>query len=85
MANISPFLPANSTDPSYIGARAILAWGVLFLVFVAMTDVPATQPVAAGMAWLLFVAILLQYGPQAFGTLTTLNTSGSVPRGASAS
>lgn len=75
---LSPFLPnAGETDTSYIGARAIIAWGVLFLTFVAMTDIPATQPVAAGLAWLLFVAILLQYGPAAFATLTTLNTSGT--------
>ncbi len=75
---LSPFIPNTSTDSSYIGARAIIAWGVLFIVFIAMTDIPATQPIAAGMAWLLFVAILLKYGPAAFTTLTTVNTV-SVP------
>lgn len=64
--------PATS-DGMTIGAA--VGWGILFLVLVAMTDIPATQTVAAMFAWLFLVAVLMKFGPAAFGTIKTINTT----------
>jgi hypothetical protein len=55
--------------------QAAVGWGILFLVFVAMTDVPITSQPAAMLAWLFFVSVLFKYGPQAFGTIQTVNST----------
>ena len=51
-----------------------LAWGIAFFALVAMTDIPGTAQVAAALAWLIFVSIMLLYGPKAMSTITTINT-----------
>lgn len=58
--------------------QAAVAWGVLFLVFVTMTDIPATASLAAALAWLLFFSILFTYGTKAFETIRTVNTGTAV-------
>lgn len=64
---------AVTSPPTGVTLNAVVAWGVLFLLFVAMTDIPMTQQVAAAFAWLLLVSVLLKYGPDAFTTITTIN------------
>lgn len=63
--------------PGFATGNAI-AWGILFLVFVVMTDIPPVAPIGAGLAWLLFVSVLLKYGPEAFGTIKTVNIGAKV-------
>lgn len=55
-----------------------LAWGVSFFILIAMTDIPMTATIAAAFAWLIFVSVLLLYGPSAFGSITKLN-KGTTP------
>jgi len=64
--------PATTTAAS-LNVNAAIAWGVLFLILIAMTDIPATQPFAAAIAWLFFVSVALTFGPAAFRTIITLN------------
>jgi hypothetical protein len=64
-----------ATNRGGMTVGAAVAWSVLFLALVAMTDIPGTAVIAAGFAWLLLVAILLKFGPDAFGTITSLNQS----------
>jgi hypothetical protein len=52
--------------------RATLGWGVLFVVLVAAADFPQTADLAAAFATLIFVAVMLLYGPTALGNLSTL-------------
>jgi len=66
---------------SYITPRAAGAWAGLFLVFVLLTDMPATQPIGAGFAWLFFLSVLYKYGADAFAYVTAVNTA---PRPATA-
>lgn len=54
--------------------NAAVGWGILFLVLIAATDIPATQTPAAMMAWLFFVSVLFKFGPDAFKTIQTVNT-----------
>lgn len=37
----------------------------MFLILIAMTDIPLTASIAAGFAWVIFIAMLLKYGPDA--------------------
>lgn len=64
----------DTVDDTFITPRAAAAWATLFIVFVLLTDIPATQPVGAGFAWLFFLSILYKYGQAAFTTVTTMNT-----------
>lgn len=52
-----------------------IAWGILFLTFVAMTDMPALAEVGGAFAWLFLVSVMLKYGPQAFANIKTFNTT----------
>lgn len=54
-----------------------LAWGITFFILIAMTDIPLTAAIAAAFAWLIFVAVLLLYGPAAFDTITAFNKGGA--------
>ena len=56
--------------------RSVIGWAVLSLFLVAAADIPATAELASAFAWLIFVAVLLLYGPSALGTLSTLTRSG---------
>lgn len=64
---------ATPTEQKGMTLNAAVAWGVLFLAFIALTDIPATQQVAAMFAWLFFVSVLFTFGPDAFNTITTIN------------
>lgn len=55
--------------------NAAVGWGILFLVLIAATDIPGTQPIAAGIAWLFFLSVLFKFGPDAFQTIKTVNTT----------
>lgn len=52
-----------------------LGWGLLFGALVAGTDIPATAPIAAGLAWLILIAVALLYGPAAAQQISSLNSS----------
>lgn len=58
--------------------RSVIGWGVLSLFLIAGADVPATAELSSAFAWLIFVAVLLLYGPSALATLSTL-TRGTNP------
>lgn len=53
-------------------SRSLLGWGVIFIVLVAMADFESTANLAASFAWLIFISVLLLYGPTAFGNLSSL-------------
>ena len=57
-----------------ITADKVIAWSILLVVFVVMTDIPVMQPIGAGLAILLLVSVTLKYGPSAFGNVSTFNT-----------
>jgi hypothetical protein len=52
--------------------RATLGWGVVFVVLVAAADFPQTAELAAAFATLIFVAVMLLYGPTALGNISNL-------------
>lgn len=56
--------------------NAALGWSALFLTLILMTDIPATASIAAGLAWLILIAVLLEFGPKAFDTVTAVQTHG---------
>jgi len=75
-ANTSRHTGKPSVDNfSYITPRAAGAWAGLFLVFVLMTDMPATQPIGAGFAWLFFLSVVYKYGTDAFAYVNAVNTT----------
>lgn len=57
--------------------RSVLGWGVLFVILVALSDIEATAELAAAFAWLIFVGVMLLYGPQALDTISNLVESQS--------
>lgn len=65
----------NATTGGGLTFNAAIGWGVLFLVFVVMTDVPATQNIALMLAILFMLSVLFKYGPAAFTTIKTVNTT----------
>lgn len=66
-------MATTPTEQKGMTLNAAIAWGILFLTFVALTDIPATAEVAALFAWLFFVSVLFTFGPDAFNTITTIN------------
>lgn len=74
-ANTSRATGKPSVDNfTYITPRAAGAWAGLFIVFVLLTDMPATQPIGAGFAWLFFLSVMYKYGADAFAYVTAVNT-----------
>lgn len=65
-ANVTPARVSLSVG------RSVIGWGVLSLFLIAGADIPATAELASAFAWLIFVAVLLLYGPAALETLSTL-------------
>lgn len=59
-----------------------VGWSLAFLALVAMTDIPATAQVAAGLGWLVFIAVLVKYGAPA---ATNVSAIASTPVVASSS
>lgn len=47
-----------------------IGWAGLFMFLIVGTDIPLTAQLAAAIAWLLLVAVLIRYGPDAFGTVS---------------
>ena len=43
-------------------SQQLAAWGILFIVLLAFTDIPSTGEIAAAIAWLLFLTVALVYG-----------------------
>lgn len=66
---------AGSATGGGLTFNAAIGWAVLFLILIVMTDVPATQNVALMFALLFLLSVALKYGPQAFNTITTVNTT----------
>lgn len=77
--SVDPGAGTSAPAPG-LNVNAAIGWGILFLLLVAGTDIPLLQTPAAMLAWLFFVAVLLLYGPTAFGTVKTVNTK-VVPSG----
>ena len=53
-------------------SRSVLGWGAIFVALIGLADFPATANLAASFAWLIFISVLLLYGPQAFANLSSL-------------
>lgn len=71
---------AATTDAARVSlsvGRSVIGWGVLSLFLIAAADIEATAELASAFAWLIFVAVLLLYGPSALATLSTLTRSTS--------
>lgn len=49
-----------------------IAWAVVFMALIAMTDIPLTAEIAAAFAWLIFVSVAMLFGPQAFKSISDL-------------
>ncbi len=63
--------PADTSGALQVG-RSLLGWGVIFLVLIGMADFDSTAPLATSFAWLIFLSVLLRYGQQAFGNISSL-------------
>jgi hypothetical protein len=66
---------SGTTPGGGLTFNAAIGWGVLFMVLIVMTDVPATQNVALMLAILFMLSVIFKYGPAAFGTIKTVNTT----------
>ncbi len=55
-----------------------IAWVAITLALAAMVQFQSTEKLSAAFAWLIFVAVLLANGPQAFDNISTMIT-GAVP------
>jgi len=61
-----------------------VAWVAITLALAAMVQFQSTEKLAAAFAWLIFVAVLLANGPQAFDNISTMVGGTSVtPTGGS--
>lgn len=58
-----------------LSINAAIGWGILVMILVAGTDVPILQRPAAMLAWLFFLSVLFKFGPSAFATISSLNTT----------
>lgn len=47
-------------------AQQLAAWGLLYIILLTLTDIPATGEIAQAFAWLILLTILLTYGVDAF-------------------
>jgi hypothetical protein len=52
--------------------RSVIGWGVLSVILIGMADIPATADLAAAFAWLIFVSVMMLYGPTALKVLGDL-------------
>lgn len=58
--------------PSLGGIESFLAWGVILVVLVALSDIEATGALGASFAWLIFLSVLFVYGEPAFDNLRVM-------------
>ena len=63
-----------TTSNDGVTFNAAIAWGILMLTLVAATDITPLATVGALFAWLFFVSVLYKFGPDAFRTITSINT-----------
>jgi hypothetical protein len=71
------------TDSNKVGITGLtpevfVGWAVLFVMFIVLTDIPATEDIGTAFAWLLLLSIALTVGPDAFHNITNI-VSGGVP------
>lgn len=52
--------------------NTLAGWAVLLGMLVFVADIPATAPLAVGFAWLIFMTIMMLYGPEAAKNLVAL-------------
>lgn len=50
--------------------KQLIAWGVLFVMLVTISDFDQTASIAAALAWLIALTVFLTYGVDFFGKLT---------------
>ena len=50
-------------------AKQLIAWGALFVAFVALADFGSTASLAAAFAWLLALSVFLLYGAEFFAKM----------------
>jgi hypothetical protein len=66
---VQPRPAAKAGEPTF-NPTMMTGWAILFLMLVAAADVPTTAPLAAGFGWLIFIAILLAFGGDAFDNIS---------------
>lgn len=64
-------------------AQTWAGWGFLLVFLTVAADIPATESLAVAFAYLILVAVLLRYGPEAFAWITAV-TTGVSPAAAAA-
>jgi len=55
-----------------------VGWGGAFLALIALSDIPATSRIAAGLGALILVSVAMLYGPKAATNITTVVGGGTV-------
>lgn len=50
--------------------KQLIAWGLLFIILVAIADFPSTASLAAALAWLVMLSVFLINGYDFFTKLT---------------
>lgn len=69
---VSSDLSVGTKRLALTASRSVIGWAVVSLFLIAAADIEATAELASAFAWLIFVAVLLLYGPSALATLSTL-------------
>lgn len=66
-----------SKDNALPQTPQLIAWGVLFVMLVTVSDFPQTASIAAAMAWLITLTIFLSYGVDFFAKISAAVTKGN--------
>lgn len=52
--------------------QVVTGWAVLFIILIAMADIPASSELAVGFGWLILLSVALAFGPDAFDNISRL-------------
>lgn len=62
---------ATETGPR-AGVSVMVGWATVFLILIALTDVPTTAQLGSSFGWLLLLSIFLAFGADAFHNISAI-------------
>lgn len=72
MASFLTFTLGRGKDASIPDQQQLVAWALLTIILLVGTDLDTTAEVSAALAWLIFLAVMFQYGTRFFARLGSM-------------
>lgn len=67
-------------DTTQAFIQRYMAWGFLFFILLAASDIPTVSPLSVAFAWLIFLSIFFTSGIHVFGRINSMiDPSPAVP------